>query len=396
MSTSSSRQPAATLTQATQALRSRQYGQARESFERLVQQEPGNVIHHLGLAYACEALGLAAQAEAAVDGALAADAGDLRALMLKAQLLERQGSERAADYFRAVLKAAEQVGEIPAEFEALVRDAQNAAERHGRELERRLRTRVDELIAQRGAQRSRRFELSLDLLCGRRVHYPSQPRLYSFPELPTVQFFDTAAFPWVKPLEASTDTIRRELLGLLDAGGADRFVPYLQSDPARPQLRRDRLVDNRDWGAFYLWKDGERVAAHADLCPQTMAILESLPLARTPGRSPTVLFSMLQPGAHIQPHHGFINTRLIGHLPLIVPEGCGFRVGNEVRAWREAEVLLFDDTIEHEAWNRGSSPRVVLLFEVWRPELTVDEREAVNAIFEAVVALRRDSGVWGI
>lgn len=78
------------------------------------------------------------------------------------------------------------------------------------------------------------------------------------------------------------------------------------------------------------------------------------------------------------------NTRLIGHLPLIVPPDCGFRVGNDTRQWQEGKAWLFDDSIEHEAWNGSDRPRVVLLFDIWRPELSAEERESVAALFEAV------------
>jgi aspartyl/asparaginyl beta-hydroxylase (cupin superfamily) len=85
-----------------------------------------------------------------------------------------------------------------------------------------------------------------------------------------------------------------------------------------------------------------------------------------------------------------LNARLICHLPLIVPPGCGFRVGNEVRQWEEGKLLIFDDTIEHEAWNDSNEDRVVLIFDIWRPELSEAERGAVAAMFEAVDAYRDD------
>src|SRR3546814_9730732 len=76
-----------------------------------------------------------------------------------------------------------------------------------------------------------------------------------------------------------------------------------------------------------------------------------------------------------------LNTQLICHLPLIVPDGCGLRVGAETRNWREGELLIFDDSFEHEAWNRGTSDRTILLFEIWRPDIDADEREQLTRIF---------------
>ncbi|MGH8254866.1 MAG: aspartyl/asparaginyl beta-hydroxylase domain-containing protein [Steroidobacteraceae bacterium] len=67
-----------------------------------------------------------------------------------------------------------------------------------------------------------------------------------------------------------------------------------------------------------------------------------------------------------------------------MPPGCALRVGNDTRAWREGEVVVFDDTIEHEAWNRSPELRVVLLFDIWRPELTDKERAHVAAMLESI------------
>jgi aspartyl/asparaginyl beta-hydroxylase (cupin superfamily) len=166
--------------------------------------------------------------------------------------------------------------------------------------------------------------------------------------------------------------------------GGPAFEPYVRSDPSRPRREQDGLLDNPDWGAFYLWKDGEVVPENAARCPRTMRALESIPLCRVSNRSPSVLFSLLRAGAHIPPHTGMVNTRLICHLPLIVPGRCTFRVGNVEREWEEGKAWVFDDTIEHEAWNRSDATRVILLFEIWRPELTDAERSLVNAMFEAI------------
>ena len=105
------------------------------------------------------------------------------------------------------------------------------------------------------------------------------------------------------------------------------------------------------------------------------------PLAKIPGWGPTVMFSLLKAGSRILPHTGMFNTRLVCHLPLMIPEGCRFRVGNEVREWQEGRLLIFDDTIEHEAWNDSNEDRVVLIFDIWRPELSEQERLELTALF---------------
>jgi aspartate beta-hydroxylase len=248
-------------------------------------------------------------------------------------------------------------------------------------------------VAQR-ADQSQRFRHSVDILLGRRDIYVQQPLLYYFPELPQVQFYDRARFPWLDRLEAATADIRQELLAVM--GQPEAFAPYVQGDPSRPMLAQGGLRDNPDWSAFYLWKNGQRVEANAARCPRTMAALEGAPLTRMDRRSPSVLFSLMRPGAHIPAHHGFVNTRLIVHLPLIVPPGCRFRVGNETREWQEGKAWVFDDTIEHEAWNDSDQTRVVLLFEIWRPELTLQERAQVITLFEGIDRQRGGIGDWSI
>ena len=135
---------------------------------------------------------------------------------------------------------------------------------------------------------------------------------------------------------------------------------------------------------------------NAARCPKTMAAMANIPLTQTNNRSPSVLFSLLRPGAHIPAHCGFVNTRLICHLPLIVPTGCTFRVGNDVRPWVQGKVWLFDDTIEHEAWNESNAVRVILLFEVWRPEITALARQQIHAMFNAIDAHSGQIPVWDI
>jgi aspartyl/asparaginyl beta-hydroxylase (cupin superfamily) len=219
-------------------------------------------------------------------------------------------------------------------------------------------------------------------MLGRRQVYHQQPQVFYFPELPQIQFYDRNGFAWASGLERETAAIRDELRAVLS--GAERFVPYMQADPDRPVFNTNGLLNDPAWSACYLMRNGEEVAETAALCPATMAALRRLPLCRIKGRTPTALFSLLRPGAHIPPHHGFLNTRLICHLPLIVPPGCALRVGNETRAWREGELVVFDDTIEHEAWNKSAEVRVVLLFDIWRPELTDIERSLVAAMLESI------------
>jgi aspartyl/asparaginyl beta-hydroxylase (cupin superfamily) len=183
--------------------------------------------------------------------------------------------------------------------------------------------------------------------------------------------------------------MRGEVERLLAEGGSD-FHPYVEGDPDRPNRGHALLGDER-WSAFDLWRGGVEVAQNAVRCPVTMDALRSAPLPFIAGRSPMALFSQLQPHTHIPPHWGMLNTRLICHLPLIVPPDCRLRVGNEVRKDEAGKAMIFDDSIEHEAWNDSDETRVVLLFEIWRPELDAAERAALTAMFEAIAAYESDA-----
>lgn len=342
-----------------------------------------------GLACARAMAGNAADALQALDGVLARDRTNLRALALKGDLLLQQGEKAAAAaFYRAAVQAVPDEAALP---ESLRREWERAA----RACDVLADHLADELRRAVGSPASARLAQGLDILFGQRRIYHSEPRHFYLPELPSIQFHDRAAFPWMDALEAATDDIRAEMLALRQADGA-AFVPYLQSDPSRPPARGGDLADRHDWTACHLWRYGRPVAGNADRCPNTMQALARTPQPNLPGRSPAALFSQLRPGAHIPPHHGFVNTRLIVHLPLVVPPGCRFRVGNETRAWEEGRAWAFDDTIEHEAWNTSDRARVILLFEVWRPELSAAERAQVSQMFEAIDRQRGHALEWGI
>ena len=72
-----------------------------------------------------------------------------------------------------------------------------------------------------------------------------------------------------------------------------------------------------------------------------------------------------------------------------MPPDCALKVGGEIHEWRTGRVVMFDDTYEHEAWNRSSTTRVVLIFDVWNPHLTEAERAALADLIAAMGDFRR-------
>jgi aspartyl/asparaginyl beta-hydroxylase (cupin superfamily) len=237
-------------------------------------------------------------------------------------------------------------------------------------------------IAEAAPRDRRRFEACVDHMLGRRPIFTNQCAGLHYPFLPADEFFDREHFPWLPQIEQQTPAIRAELEGLL-AEGQGSFAPYVSMEPGLPPNKWSGLDKSLDWSALHLWREGEKMEEACARAPVTAALVEGLPLAPIPGRAPTVFFSLLRPHARIPAHTGVSNIRAIIHLPLIVPEGCGFRVGGETRLWKEGEAFAFDDTIEHEAWNESDSLRAVLIFDVWNPHLSAAERMLLQDLFSA-------------
>ena len=341
------------------------------------------------LAWACLRLGDDAAADAFSEQALNLDGSNLRVLLVRADVLTARGAKREANlYYRAVI--AHGTGDLPPDLAEGVARARALQSRLAADMSDHLREELQQAGYVEGRS-SARFTHALDLMTGRRQAYFQQPQAFFFPELPHIQFYPRDMFPWMDRVEAATDEITQELEAVL--AGDTGFSPYLRTVPNLQSRTDYPLVDSMDWSTCHLWKDGA-ATANAPLCPKTMDALSDAPLCRIAARSPQVMFSQLKAGAHILPHTGFVNTRLICHLPLVVPDGCKFRVGNEVRQWERGKAWVFDDTIEHEAINSSDRTRVVLIFDIWRPELTEEERVLVTAVLEALDAYAPTISTW--
>ena len=213
------------------------------------------------------------------------------------------------------------------------------------------------------------------MMPGRREMLANRCHGFFYPFLPGRRIFRSRAFPLARTSwRRRRRSIREELQAIL-ASADPGLAPYIDMPPGTPRNLWSELDRSPDWSALHLWRDGERIEAVCERAPRTAALVESLPLARIPGRAPAVFFSILKAGKTIPPHTGVTNIRSIVHLPLIVPDDCGFRVGGETREWREGEAFVFDDTIEHEAWNRSDADRALLILDCWNPHLSEDEQD---------------------
>jgi tetratricopeptide (TPR) repeat protein len=321
-----------------------------------------------------------AGALATLDEALSFDPYNFVALLAKGAMLERvMGERHAAETYRNALKIAPR--DAPAGLAPAMARAREVVANTADALEAYLRGELKGVGATCRGEAAARFDESVRVFAGKAKVYTCEPLLLHYPRLPAIPFYDRALFPWLPDLEAATDTIRGELEPLLET--KQGFAPYIDYPPGAPVNQWAELNHNPRWSSFFLWKDGQRQDLACAKCPKTVALLESLPLADQPGFAPTVVFSALDAKTHIPPHTGSTNVRLLAHLPLILPGPARFRVGNETREWRMGEAWVFDDTIEHEAWNDASALRVILILDIWNPFLEPAERDRVRVMLKA-------------
>lgn len=364
---------------------------ARVAFQRVVDTDGSHSQQWINLALACQALKDESGEEQAIKGALTADPTDLLGLILRGNLYERQGkSVQAAAAYGAAAIVSPPLDRLNPDLRPAVRHALAYQDKYNQDCAKFMDAYLEPHYKEFSAERLNRFRDSFDFMVGRKRRFDSQSMMYHYPGLPAIEFFDRADFPWLDEIEAGTDKIRDEFLDILKA--EEGFTPYITYADDVPLNQWTELNNSPNWSAFHLYKLGERVEENAAKCPVTMSLIDNAPQPDQPGRTPSAMFSLLKPKTRIPPHTGVSNTRLVTHLPLIVPEGCGFRVGNETREWIPGKAWVFDDTIEHEAWNDSDKLRVVLIFDIWHPHLSAAERAMITAMTAGMNKFSGSSG----
>jgi hypothetical protein len=344
---------------------------------------PKDLQLKLQRAMVCRAAGDLSGAAEALDEALAIDPYDYVALLSKGAVTERRLGERtAADIYRNALKIGPPEDQLPAPLKAPTERARSVVARVDAALEEHLRTAVAAVASECSDMARRRFDEAIGIFSGRKRVYTQEPLLLHYPRLPAIPFYERELFPWLPKLEAATAVIQGELKGAL-AAARDDFAPYIAFAKDAPVNQWGELNHSKRWSSFFLWKDGGRQDGGCRLCPKTAALLDELPLAEQPGFAPTAMFSALEAHTRIPAHTGSTNVRLLCHLPLILPGPAFFRVGAETRAWEMGQAWVFDDTIEHEAWNDADELRVILIFDLWNPFVEEGEKPLINALLAA-------------
>ncbi len=351
---------------------------------RAVAEHPSHPGLWLSLAAALRTLKRGDEELAALKKVLAIEPRNLRALLQAASLQENQGNARgAAATYRTALQSIPRGVEPPQGLMPALQHAREAVAANDRALEAFLEERLTAMRAKYADIPLGRFDRCLATLLRKNPIYRQQPTFMYFPNLPVIEFHERDDFPWLDSIEAATDDIRAELVNVLE-DGASKLQPYISLPETSPVDQWRELNNSRRWSVFFLWREGVAVKENLARCPRTAAALAAWPPCDVPGYSPSAVFSILDARTRIPPHTGVSNTRLIVHLPLIVPPGCGIRVGAVRREWIPGKAFVFDDTIEHEAWNDSDVPRAVLIFDIWSPFVREAEREMVRSATVAV------------
>ena len=362
---------------------------ARLLLEQVTAASPDRADPWLKLAAMCRAEGDLDAALDAVSGALRVEPLAFVPLLLKAGLLDAAGKAvQAGEAYGHAL--AQRPDVIPPHLSAAVTQAERFHAAHVDRQEAKLAAAIGPLERGLSPPERRRLARFSSNIVRRTRPCHSEPSHFHYPGLAEHEFHDPEDFPWLADLEAATETIREEF-DILMASERAELVPYIQYSEDQPLRQWKSLNWSRAWTAVHLLQNGAVIEANARHCPGTLRLLESIGQPVIPGRSPNAMFSLLAPHTRIPPHNGVANTRLVCHLPLVVPENCWFRVGAVTRRWEVGRGFVFDDTIEHEAANDSGALRVVFIFDIWHPGVEPAEREAIAAMMAALEP--EDSGL---
>jgi aspartyl/asparaginyl beta-hydroxylase (cupin superfamily) len=369
-----------------QAMAARDFAGAQQLLLRVLEGDRRNIPAWLNLAAMRRQLNDFDGAFAALREVLRLDARNYSALLMSATLMESEGRIRpAAAMYGAALSNTPPDQHLDAPTLQAVQRARGIYAKHNRELGAFIREQVVDAQSQCSSVQRRRIDSFIETTLRTRKRYHQEPLEYYYPGLPAIEFYERDEFPWLAEFEAATAAIQRELVAILRADEAG-FAPYIHYDDHMPLDQWRELNHSPRWSAFHFYEKAIPIEERWQRAPATVQAVTRLPQAHVALRSPSAMFSVLQPHTRIPPHTGVANFRLVVHLPLILPAGCGFRVGGETREWRMGEAWVFDDTIEHEAWNDSEEARVILICDIWSPRLSEEERLAIAGVIAATDA----------
>lgn len=369
------------LAAADQALAARNLTEARAILEASAKDNPAVPAFWQRLATVRQLAGAPGLALAAIERALEFAPLDFVNLLMRARLLDQTDAPEAGEAYGRAL-AQRRPDPLPAALVPAIQRAEAAWSQWQQGLERRIGETLEAKAIDLTPAEKRRAERLCSNIARRTRIYHSEPTHFHYPGLREVEFHDRSLFPWLDSLEALTETIAAELDQVANAPQAE-LVPYVQYGASEPLAQWRELNHSRDWTAIHLIERGRRIERNVEHCPQTMEFLSGLSQPRIEGCGANAMFSLLAPQTSIPPHVGVANFRLLCHLPLIIPGKCWFRVGEDVREWQRGTAWIFDDSIEHEARNETDLLRVIMIFDIWHPDLSPAEQQAIAAMVAA-------------
>lgn len=362
---------------ADRAMAAGSLAEARAILEEAVRHDPPSPDFWQRLATLRKLAGAPMLAVEAIDRALAFSPLDFVNLLMRAHLLDSAGHPEAGEAYGRAL-AQPRPNPLPPMLQQIIARAEVLWAQHQQSMARRVGEAVESSGADLTPAERRRAERFASNIARATRTYHSEATHFAWPGLREFEFHDRAGFAWLEELESLTTAIRADCDRVANAADAS-LVPYVKYNDSEPLAQWRELNHNRDWTAIHLIERGRTIAANAAHCPVTMDFLARMDQPQIAGCAANAMFSLLAPRTHIPPHVGVANFRLLCHLPLIVPNRCWFRVGAETRDFAEGQAWVFDDTIEHEAKNETDALRIILIFDIWHPDLSPAERAAIEA-----------------
>lgn len=357
-----------------------EFSRAHQKLLAAHQRSPNDLLVLMTMASACRFMNDADGERAAIEAALTVDPYYLPGLLARGYWLEAHATvSAAATTFRNALKIAPPENAWPDFLREQLLHAREVVARHGADYQKYLGDELSNLLDDLPGSLQPRWREAVSIMAGRSRPYVADSNQLHVPRLPAIPFFERSLFPWAESLEGKTAQIRAELEWVLQTH-QEGFAPYIGYRPGEPVNQWQELNHSRRWSAYHLWRSGHRVETNLERCPITATALSAVGMANIEGLCPNAMFSALAPHTQIPPHHGETNARIVVHLPLVVPEGCRYRVGFDECEWEVGKILAFDDTLEHEARNDSDQLRVVMIFDVWNPLLAEAERDLVKAM----------------
>jgi Flp pilus assembly protein TadD len=368
-------------------LRRGEFTSARAHLERAVAQDGANPAFWINLATAFQNLRQPEDELKALERALAIEPRHLLVLLQKGYALQQLGRQKAAaKVYRNALQTIPRGAQVAAVLRPAVERALQAVRADEAALESFLRERLDEPRRRHVADPQDRFDHCIDGLLGKRRIFTPQPTFLHFPKLPAWEFYPRKDFPWLDAIDAATAEIRSEFERVL-AEDSDRLQPYVAYPEGVPLDQWAELNHSRRWSVFYLWRTslspsilpGAReprsccARLHQCSCLAT-GLLRSFPFSmrsrtsrRTPASPTRLIARAARDSARLSLSEWFGNAR-------VAP----------------GESWVFDDSIDHEAWNDSDVPRGILIFDIWNPHLTPAETDLVRTAVQGLRAYYRD------